>query len=421
MHLRAETVTDVAVVIVHYDTPGLTAAAVSALRADFDRSGLRAECVIVDNGNRAADADVLRGLGAVATVISAGRNLGYAGGVNFGIAHTSASASASTSAVASASAPAPLLVAMNPDVIVEPGCLAALCRELRAGAAAAGPRFSWDRAGRLLLPPTERRDLTSASLARLTARGPRWARLARAVWRRHARRHWLARRSVRSFALSGALLAIRRDAWDRIGPFDDRFQLYFEETDWLARLARDGGQARYVPSARAAHHYNSSARHEPAAAAWFAASARRFEEKHGGRASRWLASLTSVEPGKSGDSVKSGESGEPGEPARSLGSRGSRGTRGSVEAVESLESLEQRKHEAPAIDVTSAAGWIEVSSAAAGYPAAAERLDARADRDPAVRRWRLPDDVWDHLAPGRYTLRVVGHAGREQETVAFLR
>jgi GT2 family glycosyltransferase len=401
MHFRAETVTDLAVVIVHYDTPGLTAAAVSALRADFERGGLRAECVIVDNGNRAADADVLRGLGAIATVISVGRNLGYAGGVNFGIAHMSASASASASRSTSASAP--VLVAMNPDVIVEPGCLAELCRELRAGAAAAGPRFSWDRAGRLLLPPTERRDVTSASLARLTARGPRWARLARAVWRRHARRHWLARRSVRSFALSGALLAMRRDAWDRIGPFDDRFQLYFEETDWLTRLARDGGQARYVPSARAVHHYNSSARHEPAAAGWFAASARRFEEKHGGRAARWLASLTSVESIGSAESTGSGES---------IGSLGS---------VGSVESIEHRMHEAPVIEVTSAAGWVEVSSAAAGYPAAAERLDARADRDPAVRHWRLPDDVWDHLARGRYTLRVVGHAGREQETVAFLR
>lgn len=382
MHLRAETLTDIAVIIVHYDTPGLTAAAASALRADLDRGGLRAECVIVDNGNRAADTDVLRGLGV--PVVTSGRNLGYAGGVNFGAARTSA----------------PLLVAMNPDVIVEPGCLPALCRELRAGAAAAGPRFSWDRAGRLLLPPTERRDVTSESLARLTARGPRWARLARAVWRRHARRHWLARGSMRSFALSGALLAIRRDAWDRIGPFDDRFQLYFEETDWLTRLARGGGQARYVPAARAVHRYNSSARHEPAAAGWFAASARRFEEKHGGRAARWLASLIPVPV----ESVESAEQHQAPKP---------------VTAPVSAPAPVQPR--APAIDVTPAARWIEVSSAVAGYPAAAERLDARADRDPADRRWRLPDDVWDHLAPGRYTLRVVGHAGREQETVDFLR
>jgi GT2 family glycosyltransferase len=390
MHLRAETLTDLAVVIVHYDTPGLTAAAVSALRADLDRSGLRAECVIVDNGNRAADTGVLRGLGV--RVVTAGRNLGYAGGVNFGAARTSA----------------PLLVAMNPDVLVEPGCLAELCRELRAGVAAAGPRFSWDRAGRLLLPPTERRDLTSESLARLTARGPRWARLARAVWRRHARRHWLARRSVSSFALSGALLAMRRDAWDRIGPFDDRFQLYFEETDWLTRLARDGGQARYVPSARAVHYYNSSARHEPAAAGWFAASARRFEEKHGGRAARRLASLISV------DTVEYETRDAPWQAARVERPMTVTGAEPASVAVPA-QSLP------PAIDITSDARWIEVSSATAGYPAAAEQLDARTDRGAVNPRWRLPDDVWDHLAPGRYTLRVVGHAGREQETVDFFR
>jgi GT2 family glycosyltransferase len=375
MHLRAETLTDVAIVIVHYDTPDLTSAAVSAVRADLERSGLCAECVVVDNGNRATDTAVLRGLGV--TVVTAGRNLGYAGGVNFGVARTSA----------------PLLVAMNPDVIVEPGCLAALRDELRAGAAAAGPRFSWDRGGRLLLPPTERRDLTSESLARLTARGPRWARLARARWRRHARRHWLARRGMRSFALSGALLAMRRDAWDRVGPFDDGFQLYFEETDWLTRLARGGGQARYVPSARAVHLYNSSARHEPAAAAWFAASARRHAEKHGGRAARWLTSLE-------------------------------RWTRtGAADLTANVTGMERppAPTHAPSIDLSPAARWIEVSSSPAGYPAAAERLDVDTHRKSTVRRWRMPDDVWDHLAPGPYMLRVIGHLGREQDTIPFLR
>jgi len=38
--------------------------------------------------------------------------------------------------------------------------------------------------------------------------------------------------------LSGALLAFRRDTWNIVGPMDDRYHLYFEEDDWLCRIAR---------------------------------------------------------------------------------------------------------------------------------------------------------------------------------------
>lgn len=72
-----------------------------------------------------------------------------------------------------------------------------------------------------------------------------------------------------------------------------------------------------------------------------------------------------------------------------------------------------RRPSVRALDV--AARWIEISPGLVGYPAAAERLDAPAQR------WRLPDDVWDHLAPGRYMLRVIDAAGREREAIAFRR
>lgn len=53
--------------------------------------------------------------------------------------------------------------------------------------------------------------------------------------------------------LAGASLMIRRKALDDIGLFDERFFLYFEETDLCLRARRAGWSARYVKESRIMH------------------------------------------------------------------------------------------------------------------------------------------------------------------------
>lgn len=53
--------------------------------------------------------------------------------------------------------------------------------------------------------------------------------------------------------LAGASLLIRRQALDEIGLFDERFFLYFEETDLCLRAQRAGWPARYVKESRIMH------------------------------------------------------------------------------------------------------------------------------------------------------------------------
>lgn len=53
--------------------------------------------------------------------------------------------------------------------------------------------------------------------------------------------------------LAGASLLIRRKALDDIGLFDERFFLYFEETDLCLRARRAGWGARYVKESRIMH------------------------------------------------------------------------------------------------------------------------------------------------------------------------
>ncbi|MEE8522516.1 MAG: glycosyltransferase family 2 protein [Thermoanaerobaculia bacterium] len=344
-----------AVVLVHYHTPDLLRPACDALVADAAAGGIELEGLVVDNGSGPEDRGVLQALPF--PCLTPGCNLGFAGGVNLGFRKTTAD----------------VVVMMNPDVEVLPGCLAALTEALEDGAAAAGPRFYWDQGKRFLLPPTEEVSRRAELLRLLAQRSPAWAARARGRWRHHARRHWTARAPVTTYDLSGALLAIRRPAWRRVGSFDKEYRLYFEETDWLLRLRSSGLAARFVPAAEAVHLFAQSTAVERRAEAWFLKSHRRFRRRaYGGAFTRLLELF--------GPSRKT--SGLAGEPL----------------AVEDASRGEDRRRRA---------AWLEVSSSPIGYPAAGRRL--RGDRSEED----LPPEIYARLAPGTYTLRTVDTQGRE--------
>jgi GT2 family glycosyltransferase len=346
-----------AVILVHYHTPELAAAAVEALRADVAGSGLEVEWLLVDNGSDAAGRALLASLPVER--LDPGQNLGYAGAVNLGVETSRAE----------------LILLMNPDVLVLPGCVSALLEALRDGAAVAGPRFYWDRGRRLVQPPAEDRSRRSELMSLLAERGGGWARRARRRWRRQARRHWEARAPLPSLALSGSLLLLRRAAWDEAGPFDPGFRLYFEETDWLQRAARRGLSGLYVPAAEAVHLYAQSAGREPQAPAWFLESARRFRSRHYGPwFLRLLEGLDRRLPRGGGVSPL------PPAPAAGL-------------------SLPRERSAYPL--------WVEVSPNAVGFPAAAELFP-----EPPARPWNLPAEIAERLAV-ELTLQVTDGPGRE--------
>jgi GT2 family glycosyltransferase len=61
---------------------------------------------------------------------------------------------------------------------------------------------------------------------------------------------------------TGAALLVRREALEAVGPLDEAYFLYFEETDWCRKLARAGWEGWYVPAAEIVHYGGRSVEHD---------------------------------------------------------------------------------------------------------------------------------------------------------------
>ncbi len=266
-------------VFVSYRSAALAARAIATFREEARRAGRDAEAIAVVNSGDVAERDAL--VQHSDRVLLPPRNLGFAGGLNAGIA----------------AARGGTLVLANPDLLFCEGSVAALAGAAEAGGLlAAGPALYADGARSVLLPPAEEARPEELARRALAADPARTAR----VFRREARRaaaqaeRAAAGETARVRGLSGAVVAVTRATLEAVGPFDEAYPLYYEENDWQRRLLVGGGGLVYVGGAHVVHLFAQSTKTEPRAAAWFAESEERFYAKHFGEAGRrGLARLAS--------------------------------------------------------------------------------------------------------------------------------
>jgi len=271
--------TSVSLLVINYRSFALAADAIATARA---ASSQALQVIVVDNSVDAAEADALRTIADA--VIAPPRNLGYAAGINAG----------------RRSCEGDVIVVSNPDVRFGEQ---SIDRLVDANATVAGPKLFWDDAYRWMLPPAElhtRREVIDRVLA---SHSRAWVR--RRECRRFRQRvaFWSLDQTTRIRALSGAVMAIRANAFDAAGGFDERFPLYFEENDFLRRVK---GDIVYVPSARCRHLYNQSAAGSSEAASLYARSELLYLRKWGGAfAKKFEGNLESPAPegGQSDDVV----------------------------------------------------------------------------------------------------------------------
>jgi GT2 family glycosyltransferase len=58
--------------------------------------------------------------------------------------------------------------------------------------------------------------------------------------------------------VTGAAMAIRREVWESVGPLDESFAFYCQDTDFCLRARAAGWEVRVVPDMRVLHHHGAS-------------------------------------------------------------------------------------------------------------------------------------------------------------------
>jgi GT2 family glycosyltransferase len=228
---------DLAVLIVSYQSAADLGVLLDSLRAEA--VGRRIRVVVADNASTDSSVDIARAPGDV-VVIETGGNLGYAAGLNAAMSYVGE---------------APAILVLNPDVVLEPGCIAALENRMRvSGAGIVVPRIlgnDGEVSLSLRYEPGVIRALGEALL------GSRWL----------SHREWLSEcmRSERAYAAArridwatGAAMLVDRAAWDAVGQWDERFFLYSEETDFFHRARREGFDVWFEPAATVRHREGGS-------------------------------------------------------------------------------------------------------------------------------------------------------------------
>src|SRR4051794_11473448 len=189
---------------------------------------------VVDNASADGSAEMVRAEFPDVRLVASERNLGFGAAVNRVAAQTRSE----------------WLLIANADVALEPGALGALLAAAGAdpGAGALAPR--------LVLPDgsTQHSVFSFPTVPFTTAFNLGLARVVPGLGDRLALiGHWDAERARRVPWAVGALLLVRRAAWDAAGGFDERQWMYAEDLDLGWRLHGAGWATRYVPEARVLH------------------------------------------------------------------------------------------------------------------------------------------------------------------------
>ena len=229
-------------ILVNYNAGGELATALQSIADDMGERSW--EAVVVDNASSDGSAGTVTAFAPRARVLQNRDNVGFARGVNQGLAATSAAT----------------VLIMNPDCRLERGAFDSLRAELERGdrVALAGPR--------ILNPDGSIQGSARGDPDMLTGLFGRTAALRRvlpnlAVSKRNVIAELAgAGASIEVDWVSGACMLARRSALERVKGFDERYFLYWEDADLCRRLRGQGYQIRYVPAATAVHRVGHSSR-----------------------------------------------------------------------------------------------------------------------------------------------------------------
>jgi GT2 family glycosyltransferase len=217
----------VAVIVLNWNGKKDTLACLESLQAQND---IQTKIILVDNGSDDDSVSAVAEQYPDAEIIETGLNLGYAGGNNVGLKR-------------SLERGFEYILVLNNDTILDPYCIANLVMGLQAnpnGAAAAPKTFFLDAPATIYFAG-----------GKLNSDGSP----EHIGWEQHDGPQF---RSSDTEWLTGCAILFRAAALKRIGLFESKFFLLFEDLDWCMRASRLGYKLTFVAEAKLWHKGSAS-------------------------------------------------------------------------------------------------------------------------------------------------------------------
>ncbi len=221
----------ISAIVVSYNTREMTLECLRALREGL--AGIPSEVLVVDNASSDGSAEAVAREFPDVRLLQSGRNAGFGAANNLAMERAAGE----------------MFLLVNSDAFLRPGCAQALVECLREHpeAAVAGPRIVHPD-GRLQIscyrfPSPARAVLENLFIASVLPGHPVLGDYRRWGHDREREVDWVI----------GACMLVRREAYEAVGGFDERFFMYAEETDWQKRMRDAGWTVRFTPRGEVVH------------------------------------------------------------------------------------------------------------------------------------------------------------------------
>jgi hypothetical protein len=225
---------ELSIIIVNWKTRDYVAACIRSIQRDAALPDY--EIIVVDNASEDGCEEMLQREFARVKFVQAGANLGFAGANNLGVRQAKGLA----------------LLFLNPDTLIQDGAIAKLLARLhslpRAGAVGArllNTDLSFQTSCIKAYPTILNQLLASEALQR---RFPRWK-----IWGMAAGFGSLSE-PAEVEVVSGACILMKREVFEKIGGFNEKYFMYSEDVDLCLMCRRSGLRNYYVPDALIVHH-----------------------------------------------------------------------------------------------------------------------------------------------------------------------
>ena len=174
---------------------------------------------------------------------------------------------------------------LNPDTVIFPGAINRMVEFMdhHRHVGAAGCKIFWDDEKKFMFPDLKIHTLKTGIIQFTPfCRYFPNSMISQRYWQ-SARRLWDAQTPGNVEGVTGGMMFVRRESFESVGMFDERFFLFFEEHDLLRRMKKQGWEIYYIPDAEIQHYFEESFRNSSVdTGAVFMQSARYYYRKHYG-------------------------------------------------------------------------------------------------------------------------------------------